>query len=155
MTPKPAPLAVTEACAIVVRESKILIVQRGRGGLWEQFWEFPTVHLEGVDPAGRSFGEVVELAEGVRRLTGISIEPGPPVKALTYSVTNHRVKLSAHLARARAGTLKPGPGLVDARWVEPAKLGDYTFSSASRRLIAWIHQEPDCVGQGRRENPNF
>ena len=87
-------------------------------------------------------GKPVELAEGVKRLTGISIEPGPPVKALTYSVTNHRVKLSAYLAEARAGILKPGPGLVDARWVEPAKLGEYTFSSASRRLIAWIKQEP-------------
>jgi A/G-specific adenine glycosylase len=141
ITPKPPPLAVTEACAIVVREGLVLVVQRGRGGLWEQFWEFPTVHLEGVDPAGRSFGEPVDLAEGVKRLTGVSIEPGPPVKALTYSVTNHRVKLSAHLADARAGILKPGPGLVDARWVEPSRLSEHTFSSASRRLIAWINQE--------------
>ena len=54
-TPKPRPLAVTEACAIVVGEGKVLIVQRGRGGLWEQFWEFPTIHVDGVDPAGRSF----------------------------------------------------------------------------------------------------
>jgi A/G-specific adenine glycosylase len=142
-TPKPPPQSVTEACAIVVREGKILIVQRGRGGLWEQFWEFPTVHLEGVNPAGRAFEGTVDLAEGVRRLTGIAIEPGPPVKALTYSVTNHRVKLSAHLAKALAGNLKPGPGFADARWVEPARLGEYTFSSASRRLIAWVHQEPD------------
>ena len=28
---------------------------------------------------------------------------------------------------------RPGPGLVDARWVEPERLGDYTFSSAGRR----------------------
>ena len=74
--PKAPPLAVTEACAIVVRDGEILIVQRGRGGLWEQFWEFPTVHLDGVDPAGRSFGKTVDLDDGVKRLTGISIEPG-------------------------------------------------------------------------------
>ena len=121
MTTKPAPLGVTEACAIVVREAKVLIVQRGRGGLWADFWEFPTVHLEGVDPAGRGFGKPVDLAEGVKRLTGISIKPGPPAKTLTYSVTNHRVKLTAHLARAEGGVPKPGPGLVDARWVEPAR----------------------------------
>ena len=48
----------------------VLIVRRGPGGLWEGFWEFPTVHLAGPDPAGRSFGEPVDLAEGVRRLTG-------------------------------------------------------------------------------------
>jgi A/G-specific adenine glycosylase len=142
MTPKPKPLAVAEACAIVVREGKVLIVQRARGGLWEQFWEFPTVHLEGVDPAVRSFGGPVDLADGVKRLTGISIEAGTAVKTLTYSVTNHRVKLSAHLATARGGSAKPGPRLVDVRWVEPARLGEYTFSSASRRLIAWITEEP-------------
>jgi len=143
MTAKPPPLAVTEACAIVVSASRVLIVQRGRGGLWEQFWEFPTIHLEGVDPAGRSFGAPVDLADGIERLTGISVQPGPSLKTLTYSVTNHRVKLIAHVARARAGTPKPGHGLVDARWVEPESLGDFTFSSAGRRLIAWIKQEPD------------
>jgi A/G-specific adenine glycosylase len=143
MTAKPRPLAVTEACAIVVSAGRVLIVQRGRGGLWEQFWEFPTVHLEGVDPAGRSFGVPVDLADGIERLTGVSVRPGPSLKTLTYSVTNHRVKLSAHLARARAGTPTPGHGLVDARWVEPERLGDFTFSSAGRRLIAWIKEEPD------------
>jgi A/G-specific adenine glycosylase len=143
ITPKPPPLLVTEACALVVRDGKILIVQRGVGGLWEQFWEFPTVHVAGVDPAGRSFERTVDLADGVERLTGISVEPGPPVKALTYSVTNHRVTLSAHVAQAKGGTPTPGPGLIDARWVEPDRLGEYTFSSANRRLIAWINQDPD------------
>ena len=46
----------TEAAAVVGRRGQVLIVQRGLGGLWEQFWEFPTIHLEGVDPAGRSLG---------------------------------------------------------------------------------------------------
>lgn len=148
MSPKPRPLAVVEASAIVVREGKLLIVQRGRGGLWEQFWEFPTVHLEGADPGGRSFGEPVDLAEGVRRLTGVSIELGAEVKSLTYSVTNHRVKLSAHSALARDGVLEPGPGLVDARWVGAAVLREYTFSSANRRLIHWIEQDPSRVVSG-------
>jgi A/G-specific adenine glycosylase len=139
VTPRPRPLAVTEACAIVGSAGQILIVQRARGGLWEQFWEFPTIHKEGVDPAGRSFGEPVDLAEGVKRLTGVVIRPGPPMKTVLYSVTKHRVKLIAHLAEARATTPIPGPGLIDARWVDTAALGQYTFSSPSRRLIAWIN----------------
>jgi A/G-specific adenine glycosylase len=141
VTPKPAPSAVTEACAIVVRHGRVLIVQRGVGGLWEQFWEFPTIHVDGVDPAGRSFGAPVELAEGIKRLTGISIGPVTPFKTITYSVTNHRVKLVAHLAKALGGSPMPGPGLLDARWVELAKLHEFTFSSAGRRLIAFIKQE--------------
>jgi A/G-specific adenine glycosylase len=138
IAPKPRPLAVTEACAIVNAAGLVLIVQRGRGRLWEEFWEFPTIHLEGVDPAGRSFGEPVDLTEGVKRLTGISIQRGPLAKTLMYSVTNHRVKLIAHVASAHVETPTPGAGFLDARWVEPAELSKYTFSSAGRRLIAWI-----------------
>ncbi len=137
-TPKPPPAAVNEACAVVSREGQVLIVQRGPGGLWEHFWEFPTIHVGGADPAGRSFGGPVELAEGIRRLTGIRAEVGPLSTTLRYSVTNHRVTLNVHRAEARSGTLDPGPGLVHAKWVEPARLGEQTFSSAGRRLIAWI-----------------
>jgi A/G-specific adenine glycosylase len=133
-TPKPPPAAVTEACAVVFRHGKVLIVQRGLGRLWERFWEFPTIHLAGADPAGRSFGSAVELADGVQRLTGIRADIGPPITTLRFSVTNHRVTLIAHRARARSGTLEPGSGLIDARWVEPERLSDYTFSSAGRRL---------------------
>jgi A/G-specific adenine glycosylase len=137
-TPKPAPAEVTEACAIVSREGQVLIVQRGAGGLWEHFWEFPTIHVAGADPGGRSFGGPVELAEGLRRLTGIRAEVGPLSKTLRYSVTNHRVTLNVHRAEARSGTIEPGPGLVAARWVEPFRLREQTFSSAGRRLIDWI-----------------
>jgi A/G-specific adenine glycosylase len=149
VTPRPKPLAVTEACAIVTSAGRILIVQRGRGGLWEQFWEFPTIHMQGVDPAGRSFGEPVQLAEGVRRLTGIAARPGPPVKTIVYSVTKHRVTLIAHVAQGQSATPRPGSGLIDARWVEPAALGQYTFSSPSRRLIAWLNRDSDRVVQER------
>jgi A/G-specific adenine glycosylase len=141
-TPKPPPAAVTEAGIIVVRAGRVLIVQRGLGGLWEQFWEFPTVHLDGLDPAGRSLGAGVGLAEAVTRFTGINVSVGPPIKTMAYSVTKHRVKLFVHLAKAGSGSLKPGPGLLDVRWVEPARLSELTFSSAGRRLIAWINQEP-------------
>jgi A/G-specific adenine glycosylase len=130
----------------VVRNGQLLIVQRGVGGLWAQFWEFPTVHLAGVDPAGRiSTSQTIGLVEGIERTTGIHVRLGPPVKTIRYSVTHHRVELAVCVARALSGMLQPGPGLVEIRWVDPGTLGEYTFSSAGRRLIAWIHQNPDCL----------
>jgi A/G-specific adenine glycosylase len=137
-TPRPKPAAVTEAAAVVFDRGKVLIVQRGPGRLWEQFWEFPTIHLGGADPAGRCFGAPVELADGIRRLTGLRVEIGPPIATIRFSVTHYRVTLTAHRARARSGTPQPGPGLIDARWVEPARLSDYTFGSASRRLVRMV-----------------
>ncbi len=137
-TPRPKPAAVTEAAAVVLRRGQVLIVQRGPGRLWEDFWEFPTIHVDGADPAGRSFGSPVELAEGVRRLTGVRVAIGPPIATLRFGVTHHRVTLTAHRATALSGTLRPGPGLIDARWVEPERLSDYTFGSAGRRLVRGV-----------------
>jgi A/G-specific adenine glycosylase len=141
-TPKPPPDAVNEAAAVVVRQGRVLIVQRGPGRLWERFWEFPTIHVDGADPAGRSFGAPVELGDGIRRLTGIRAAVGSPITTIRFAVTRYRVTLIVHRAAARSGTPEPGPGLIDARWVEPAALSDYTFGSAGRRLIAWIHDHP-------------
>jgi A/G-specific adenine glycosylase len=139
-TPKPPPIPVREACAVVHRGGRILIVRRGLGRLWEQFWEFPTIHVAGPDPAGRSFGEPVDLAEGVHRLTGVSADVGPPETTIRYGVTNYRVALEVCRgeARPRSAGLRPGPGLIDARWAEPGQLGEFTFSSAGRRLIALL-----------------
>jgi A/G-specific adenine glycosylase len=136
-TPKPPPLLVTEACALVARHGRWLIVQRGPGGLWEHFWEFPTIHCSGVDPGGRSFGTPVDLAEGVRRLTGVAVRTGPLVATIRYGVTRHRVVLEAYKATGLGDSLAPGPGLVQAAWVTPESLGNYTFGSAHRRLVAW------------------
>jgi A/G-specific adenine glycosylase len=143
VTPRPAPLAVAEACAVVVRDDSLLLVRRCDGGLWARFWEFPTINLAGADPAGRAFDDPVTLAEGVRRLTGIQIEPGPKLKTLIYAVTKHRVTLEAHLARALSGTLKPGPGLDQARWITHAELTSLALGSATRRLATWLNQEFD------------
>lgn len=134
---KAPPLDVAEACALVAREGRLLLVRRGPGRLWEGFWEFPTVHLSGADPAGRRFGdEAVDLAEGVRRLTGVRVRPGPASTTLRYGVTRHRVELAVHPAADLGGEPSPGPGMVEARWVAPADLDALTLGSASRRVAA-------------------
>jgi A/G-specific adenine glycosylase len=135
---RPPPLKVQEACALVTRGRRWLIVQRAPGGLWGDFWEFPTIHRGGADPAGRSFGASVELAEGVRRLTGVRATIGPLITTVRFGVTRHRVELAAHLAHGLSEALVPGPGLVQAAWEDPETLVNYPFGSAHRRLAAWV-----------------
>jgi A/G-specific adenine glycosylase len=144
IAPKPPPLDVAEACALVRRDGRLLIIQRGPGGLWEGFWEFPTVHIAGADPAGRSFGTAVPvgLEEGVRRLTGVRAEVGPVVQTVRFGVTRHRVRLDAHEARGLSDELSPGPGTVRAAWVAPEDLAGYPFGTAGRRLIAGLTRPP-------------
>jgi A/G-specific adenine glycosylase len=137
---RPKPLAVVEACALVGNKGRLLIVKRAQGRLWEGFWEFPTIHISGADPAGRAFAgrERVNLDEGVRLLTGVEVDVGAKVQTVTFGVTRHRVRLDAFEATARTEPLSPGPGLVEARWVRPESLTDYVFGSAGRRLIAGL-----------------
>ena len=136
---KAPPLDVVEACALVARDDgRFLIVRRGPGGLWEGFWEFPTIHVAGADPAGRSFGGPVDLAEGVRRLTGVRARIGPAVETIRFGVTKHKVALTAHVAAAAGGELVAGPGLDRVSWVDAAGLAAQPFGAAGRRLIAWI-----------------
>jgi A/G-specific adenine glycosylase len=137
-TPKPPPLEVAEACGLVARGGRILIVQRGPGRLWEHFWEFPTIHLAGADPAGRTFAEPVDLAEGIRLLTGVRARIGPVVQTVRFGVTKHRVRLDAYAASGLHDDLKPGPGLVRALWETPENLAAYPFGAAARRLVAWV-----------------
>lgn len=131
---KPPPLAVVEACAIVTKGDLVLVVQRGVGGLWERFWEFPTIHVEGADPGGRAIVGAVDLARGVKILTGVRARIGSVIRSIRYSVTKHKVVLTAHRGLALSGSPEPGPGLIDARWVEPRALAELTMSSAGRRL---------------------
>jgi A/G-specific adenine glycosylase len=143
VAPRPAPLEVAEACVAVVRDGRVLMVRRGSGSLWDGFWEFPTIHLSGPDPAGRGpvDGRPVDLAEGLGRLTGIRASIGPVARTVRFGVTNHRVTLEAHPAEWLEGEPTPGPGLVEFAWEPVESLNRHTLSSATRRLVAWLGQK--------------
>jgi A/G-specific adenine glycosylase len=143
VAPKAAPLEVAEACVVTTDGGRVLVVKRGPGVLWEGFWEFPTIHLAGPDPARRSFGIPVALAEGVRRIAGVSTSVGPTATTLKYGVTKHRVTLAVHLARRLSGQPLPGTGLVDAKWATVAELASLTMGSATRRVVAWLAKLPE------------
>ena len=142
---RPAPLEAAEACVLVHRDGRLLVLQRGPGRLWEGFWEFPTIHVAGADPAGRAReqeqeGEV-DLAAGVHRLTGVAVQVDPEVvHTVRYGVTRHRVRLDAYRARGSADAPAPAAGFVAAAWLTPSELSERPFSSAGRRLIAWVQR---------------
>lgn len=143
-TPRAAPIEVVEQCALVIEPGgRFLVVRRKEGGLWAGFWEFPTAHVSGADPAGRSFGgEPLALEEAVRRLTGVGVRVGPAVKTLRFGVTRYRVSLTAHVATLLDGPDEapepsPGPGLDRVAWERPEGLAALTMGSAQRRLASW------------------
>lgn len=145
--PKP-PLDVVETCVLAVDpQDRFLVVRRAEGGLWERFWEFPTVHQDGADPAGRGAGEGADapIGDRFRNLTGVSIQIGPTVHSLSYSVTKHRVVLSAVSGVPTGGEPAPGPGLSEVGWLTLDELDLLSRTGATRRLSTWARATPEAL----------
>jgi A/G-specific adenine glycosylase len=136
-SPRPSPLEVVEACALVRRQDRLLMVQRGAEGLWAGFWEFPTVHVSGADPAGRSFRVPVDLAEGVARITGVQIADDGVAYTVKFGVTKHRVTLAAHHATDLGGLEIPSTGYIEARFVSSDEMAGLVMGSGVRKVARW------------------
>ena len=136
-TPKPPPLDVVEEAAAVVRDGGLLVLQRGSGRLWEGLWELPTIHVAGADPAARTLGEPVDLAEGVRRLTGVKIVATPESRIAKFGVTKHRVELRTTIAEDLGGAAIPYAGFSDVVFASPGELARLTMGSAMRKVANW------------------
>ena len=134
---RPSPLEVVEACALVSRSGGLLAVRRAPGRLWGGFWEFPTIHVSGADPAGRAFDAPTGLEGGVHRLTGVAIAAGPPARTCRFGVTKYRVSLSAHIAKDCGGETIPYSGFSDVRFLDPGALSRVAMGSAMRKLANW------------------
>jgi A/G-specific adenine glycosylase len=134
---KAAPLEVHEACALIARDGKLLVLQRGPGRLWDGFWEFPAIHISGVDPAGRSYGEPVDLIEGVSRLTGVRVRPSDESTVVKFAVTKHKVTLTATRCEDLGGDVVPSAGFSAGRFVSPAELSGLVLGSAMRKIANW------------------
>ena len=136
-TPKAPPLEVVEACALVRRDGRLLVVQRGPVGLWAGFWEFPTVHVSGADPAGRAPGRPEGLAEGVGRLTGVQVAEAGLACSVKFGVTKHRLTLNAYYGTEADGAIIPDSGQYDSRFVSSDEIAGLVMGSGVRKVARW------------------
>ena len=118
-----------EAAVIVRRRGRVLLVQCPEGQRWAGLWDFPRfeVHAEGPDALNS------ELVEGVRRQTGVVVEPGGHLKTLRHGVTRFRITLDCYEARYVAQATD-GTARAPMRWLRPAELAGYPLSTTGRVL---------------------
>lgn len=130
----------TEECAVIVGTKGWLMVQRASERLWADFWEFPTRHVDGADPAGRSDtpAHADSLVKVVKKLVGVDVEldATDPAHAVNYSVTRYRMKLAAFSGRTVNGEFRPNSHVQAVRWVNSDESRTLTMSSPTRKLIA-------------------
>jgi A/G-specific adenine glycosylase len=136
MEPRSSPLIGREAAILLFRSDRVLLIQRPEGGLWERFWEFPTLHLEGANPASRpAVGPLVAgWTDSLKAITGWDTKVNPKSGEIRYTVTRHRMSLDVH----RAEAVQPAEGVLDSprfRWLTLTELAGTLVSSPTRRVI--------------------
>ena len=102
------------AAAVIVRDGKILLVQRSGKGLLKDLWEFPMVD-----------GDSVKLAEK----WPIAILSALPV--VRHSILNRRLRITPLICRLGGGWRNSMPH----RWIRPTKMAHLPTSSMNQKIL--------------------
>lgn len=129
-----------ESSVVIVEEGRILMMRRGEAGLWSRFWELPTIHRSGADPARRSGAEGESDREALSRITGLEVEAGGELGRVRYGVTRYRMETRAVVGRKVSGDVSPGDGFEEVAWVPIEAVGGLVRSSPQRKL--WDQLSP-------------
>jgi A/G-specific adenine glycosylase len=133
---KPATEAVREAAVVVRRRGRVLLIQNPEGRRWAGLWDFPRFALESRQPA-----EIVAaLRDGVRKLTGVHVEPGACWKTLKHGVTRFRITLDCYQAEYVRRTAGKAAAAAQ-RWLRPAELDNYPLCTTGRRLARLVQKD--------------
>ena len=120
-----------EAAVVVRKNGRVLIRRCAPGERWAGLWDFPRFQIADVNGAELD----IELRDNVRRLTGLSVEPGRRLTTLRHGVTRYRITLICHEATVREGRLRSGRDLC---WHRPDALVDLPLSVTGRKLCGLL-----------------
>ncbi len=119
-----APVEVTVAAALVVKDGRVLLVRRPEGPLLGKLWEVPQTSLESRGLA--------DLARELAERHGLRVVPGALTVRARHAITFRRITLEGYRARL-AG---PEPGDPERfRWARPEEVAGLAVSSATRKLL--------------------
>jgi A/G-specific adenine glycosylase len=132
--PRPAQVSVRAAAAVVRREGRVLIAQRGDSGVWAGLWEFPQVEVSSDHPEQG-------LQAFLRQQFGVGVEVGALLWEVRHGVMNRTVRLEVYDCRLLRGRLAEGEYAAVA-WVSLAELGGFAFSAPHRKIATWLQGQP-------------
>jgi A/G-specific adenine glycosylase len=112
---------------------RVLIDQRLNEGLLGGLWEFPGGKQEP--------GEAIDatIARELMEELAICVDVGEELITLEHAYSHKRLRFVVHLCQWRSGDPQP-LACQQAKWVQPAELGDYPFPAANARIIAALLQ---------------
>jgi A/G-specific adenine glycosylase len=138
-TPRELPFQVIGVGVVLNEAGQVLIDQRLNEGLLGGLWEFPGGKQEP--------GEAIEatIQRELQEELAIEVEVGEALITLEHAYSHKRLRFVVHLCRWLSGEPQP-LACQQARWVEPAELGDFPFPAANARIIAALQQRLQAEG---------
>ena len=128
------PLLIEVAAAIIQDDAgRYLITQRRRGSHLEGLWEFPGGKREPDESLEACLRR--ELTEELSATFSV----GAPLETIRWEYPDRAVVLHFYRCRLESGVITPLEDQAMA-WVEPARLSDYAFPPADRKLIERLQQ---------------
>ncbi len=127
------------SAAIIIKNNKILLAQRGRNKSEAYKWEFPGGKLE--------VNETVEesLKREIKEELGIEIKVGKLLGESIYHYPSGSIRLIAHYASWTSGAMHPIEHEAVV-WVTEDQLGDYDFAPADIPLVKKLLQQYNIKG---------
>lgn len=113
---------------IVVKNGKILLMQRPEHGLLGGLWEFPMV------PLSSHANPVDSLTYYIETATRLDITVGEHLVAVRHAYTHFKMHLQVYRCRWRSGRVcLNGPSAF--RWVVPERLKDFPLHKAVHKIL--------------------
>lgn len=119
--------------AIILREDKVLICQRGAGGSCAYLWEFPGGKVEP--------GEILEecLVRECKEELDIVINVKEIFAEMTYQYPERRIAFTFFYAEIICGIIKANVHR-DVRWVTLKELNEYEFCPADIKIVERLRE---------------
>jgi A/G-specific adenine glycosylase len=127
--------SVQEVCVVVRRDSRVLLRRCGSKERWAGLWDFPRFPFESDIQPSTALSR--KLVANVRRLTGVTIVPGPEFTTIKHGVTRFRITLVCYQGSYKKGPLKDNR----TRWVQTTRLSDYPLSATGRKIATSLQEE--------------
>jgi len=125
--------------AILIKDNKILIAQRGHDDPLAGLWEFPGGKVEAGESPQQS------LVREMREEFCIEVEVVEFFASSLFTYEKGTIRLLAYFCCWAGGELWPQVH-SDHAWVRSSQLADFTFAPADRPLVEKLTQEFPGLG---------
>ena len=137
MRPRATLEKIREAAIVICRKQRFLIRQCGPNERWSGLWDFPRMRLNQQQESAVA----EQIIDGVRNLTGDTVDPGSRIKTLKHGVTRYQITLECYEATIASARRKKGDQ-TPHRWVRAGEFSHVPLSVTGRKIAQHLVAHP-------------